>query len=545
MNTPLVVLIILDGWGIAPAGPGNPILQADLPNLRSYWAGYPHTTLLASGEAVGLPRGEVGNTETGHLNLGAGRIVYQDLLRINTAIANGKFAENEAFLKAIEHAQKYNSRLHLMGLIGGSGVHASTEHLLALLRLCKEKGLTSENVLIHAFTDGRDSPSNAGISYISNIENFTKKEGVGKFVSVMGRYWAMDRDRRWERTKTAYDALVSGVAKHTPGIKQAIQESYDAGVTDEFIHPAILLEGGQTPYTIRQNDAVIFFNFRIDRPRQLTSAFLFENLANEERSVEIEFDPYAEKYFKKHNVHAVGGKTFERGVKLKNLCFVTMTEYAKTLSKYAISAFPPDVISSTLAEVLSVKDIQQLRLSESEKERFVTFYFDGQRELPFPGEVKAIAPSPKVATYDLAPEMSAKLITENFTNALKNGRNFQFVLINFANPDMVGHTGNIEATKIAVQTVDECLGKIVKQVLAKNGVVLITADHGNAEELLKPDGSVDTEHSHNPVPFIVVGEEFAGNGEQIPSGILADVAPTVLKIMGIAIPNEMTGRPLI
>lgn len=549
MNTPLVVLIVMDGWGIAPAGPGNPILQANLPNLRALWAAYPHTTLQASGEAVGLPRGEVGNTETGHLNLGAGRIVYQDLQRINTSIANGNFFKNQSFIDAIEHTKKQNSRLHLMGLIGGGGVHASTEHLLALLRLCKENGMT-DNVLIHAFTDGRDSPPNAGISYIANIENVLKTQGIGKFVSVMGRYWAMDRDLRWERTKVAYEALTSGVAKHVPSIKQAIQESYDTGVTDEFIHPAILMENGQTPqserlHLIRENDAVIFFNFRVDRPRQLTSAFVFEDFAKESAALDLDFDPYAEKYYKKHNVHIKGGKLFERGPKIKNLLFVTMTEYGKPIAKYSKDAFPPEVIRTPLAEVLSIKDIQQLRLAESEKERFVTFYFDGQRELPFPGEIKNIIPSPQVATYDLRPEMSARTITDTFIKLVKANRNYRFCLINFANPDMVGHTGNLSATKIACEVVDECVGKIVQLVENLDGVVVITADHGNAEELLKSDGSVDTEHSINPVPFILVSKEYIGHGEHLQSGVLADVAPTILKVMGITIPTEMTGRPLI
>ncbi|MEK7521757.1 MAG: 2,3-bisphosphoglycerate-independent phosphoglycerate mutase [Patescibacteria group bacterium] len=544
MNSPLVVLIVMDGWGIAPAGPGNPILQANLPNLRAFWAGFPHTTLHASGEAVGLPRGEVGNTETGHLNLGAGRIVYQDLLRINTSIANGKFFQNSAFLDAIEHVKKNNSHLHLMGLVGGSGVHSSTEHLIALLRLCKEKGLSKE-VLIQAFTDGRDSPPNAGHSYIQNIENFLKKENVGKLVSVMGRYWAMDRDRRWERTKVAYDALTLGVAKHTPSILQAIQESYNSGITDEFLNPAILVENGQTPHLIGENDAVIFFNFRVDRPKQLASAFLFENFQKDLQSMDIEFDPYAEKYYKKHNIQIQQTKTFPRPPKIKNLFFVTMTKYAKPLEKYSKTAFSPEIITSPLAQVLSVKDIQQLRLSESEKERFVTFYFDGQRELPFPGELKLISPSPKIATYDLCPEMSAKQITQNFINSTKGGRNFHFVLINFANPDMVGHTGNIDATRRAVETVDSCVGEIAKNVQTLGGVVLVTADHGNAEELLKNDGTIDTEHSTNPVPFIIVGNDFRGKSVTLQSGILADVAPTILKLMGITIPQEMTGRPLI
>jgi len=544
MNTPLVVLIVMDGWGVAPAGPGNPILQANLPNLRALWAAYPHTTLLASGEAVGLPRGEIGNTETGHLNLGAGRIVYQNLQRIDTSIANGNFFKNKSFISAVEHVKKHNSRLHLMGLVGGGGVHASTEHILALLRLCKEQGLTN-NVLLHAFTDGRDSPPNAGISYISNIENFLKSEGIGKFVSVMGRYWAMDRDLRWERTKVAYEALTAGVAKHTPSIKQAIQESYNSGVTDEFIHPAMLLEKGQTPYLIQENDAVIFFNFRVDRPRQLTRAFVFEDFERESTAMDLDFDPYTEKYFKKHNVHPKSGKLFTRGEKIKNLFFVTMTEYGKPIAKYAQVAFPPEVIMTPLAEVLSIKDIQQLRLAESEKEHFVTFYFDGQRELPFPGEIKRILPSPQVTTYDLKPEMAAVEITNTCLELLKENRNYRFVLINFANPDMVGHTGNLAATKSACETVDECVGKIVKLVQNLGGVVLITADHGNAEELLKRDGSIDTEHSINPVPFILVGKEYLGQGNQLQSGVLADVAPTILKIMGFAIPTEMTGRPLI
>lgn len=544
MNSPLVVLIVMDGWGMAPSGPGNPILAANLPNIRKFWSAYPHTTLLASGEAVGLPRGEVGNTETGHLNLGAGRIVYQDLLRINMAIANGSFAKNEAFSQAIDFVKKNNSKLHLMGLIGGGGVHSSTEHLYALLNLCKTKGLSS-NVVVHAFTDGRDSPPDAGITYVANIEQFMQKEQVGKFASVMGRYWAMDRDQRWERTKVAYDALTKGVAEHVVSIKQAIQKSYDAGVTDEFIHPSILLENGTTPYLIRENDAVIFFNFRIDRPRQLTSAFVFEDLARENEEARITFDPYAEKYFKKHNIKPSGTPVFDRGQKIKNLYFVTMTEYEKPAKKYTQAAFPPEVIRLPLGEVIASKNFRQLRLAESEKERFVTYYFNGQRDLPFPGETRIIAPSPNVATYDLAPQMSADETVKNFLNTATSENDFRFVLINFANPDMVGHTGNYEATKKAVETVDKCVAEIVGRVDSLGGTTLITADHGNAEELLKPDGTVDTEHSLNPVPLIIVGKNFVGNSQQLQRGILADVAPTVLKLLGIIKPQEMTGRSLI
>lgn len=544
MNAPLVVLIVMDGWGIAPPGPGNPIPESNLPNVRALWAGYPHTTLLASGEAVGLPRGEVGNTETGHLNLGAGRIVYQDLLRINLAIANGSFFKNEAFLSAIAHVKKNNSRLHLMGLIGGSGVHASNDHLLALLRMCQENGL-SDNVCVHAFTDGRDSPPTAALTYIANIEAFMSSQSVGKFVSVMGRYWAMDRDQRWERTKVAYLALATGVAEHTLSIKDAIQKSYDAGVTDEFIHPSVLVEGGEPVYLVRENDAVIFFNFRIDRPRQLTRAFLFENLMEENSAIKFDFDPYLEKYYKKQNIQIQGTPVFDRPQKIKNLFFVMMTEYEKSVEEYALAAFPHEQIRLPLGEIISAQNLRQLRLAESEKERFITFYFNGQRELAFPGETRSIIPSPKVATYDLAPEMSATQLVESFNHFVTRENDFRFVLINFANPDMVGHTGNHKSTQIALETVDRCVGEIVRKVDSMGGATIITADHGNAEELLRPDGTIDTEHSKNPVPVIVVHKEFSGNPEQLQTGILADVAPTVLKLLGISKPQAMTGHSLV
>ncbi len=544
MNYPLVVLIVMDGWGTAPAGPGNPIMAANLPTIRKLWAGFPHTTLLASGEAVGLPRGEVGNTETGHLNLGAGRIVYQDLLRINMSIASGVYFKNPAFLGAIEHVKKNNSRLHLFGLVGGGGVHSSTDHLLGLLRLAKEQNL-SQNVLVHAFTDGRDSPPTAGISYIANIEKFMSTQSIGKFVSVMGRYWAMDRDLRWERTKVAFDALTAGAAKHTASIKEAIQQSYDNGITDEFIHPAILEEGGQTPYLVRENDAVIFFNFRVDRPRQLAGAFVFEDFSKEAAASHMDFDPYSEKYYKKENVKVEGSNIFPRRPKIKNLYFATMTEYSKVIAKYAKAAFPPENVTLPLGDVISQRNYLQLRLAESEKERFVTYYFNGQREMAFRGETRIIARSPQVATYDLAPQMSALEIVKNFQNALAPPNNFKFVLINFANPDMVGHTGNYEATKSAVETVDTCVGNIVSRVSNLGGVTIITADHGNAEELLKSDGTIDTEHSNNPVPLIIAGKEFMGDFQQLQTGILADVAPTILKILGLPKPQEMTGRSLI
>lgn len=540
-EAPLVVLIVMDGWGIAPDSPGNGVTRTHTPNINKFWAAYPRTTLAASGEAVGLPRGEVGNTETGHLNLGAGRIVYQELLRINMSIANGGFFKNEAFLKAIKHCIDKKSNLHLMGLIGTGGVHSSIEHLFALLRLCKENKV--KNVYLHAFTDGRDSPSKAALSYIDEVEEFMRKEEIGKVVSVTGRYWAMDRDLRWDRTAKAYFALTKGVAKHTTSLQNEIKKSYEEGITDEFINPTILTENGK-PITIKERDSCVFFNFRIDRPRQLTKAFLLENFERDANK-EIDFDPYMEKYFKKTLAHIPSSKPFERGEKIKDLLFVTMTLYSKSMTSVSEVAYPPEPVKLPLAEILSSRNIRQLRLSESEKERFVTFYFNGQRELAYPGETRTIADSPKVATYDKAPEMSADAITENFLKAVNHGETYKFVLINFANPDMVGHTGVFEATKKAIAKVDECVGRVVKKVDQLGGVTIITADHGNAEELLKADGKIDTEHSKNPVPLILVGKQFLGKSKTLPSGILADVAPTILKLLDILQPSEMTGRPLI
>lgn len=544
MNIPLVVLIVLDGWGLAPPGPGNAVSSASTPNMDKFWASFPHTQLLASGEAVGLPRAEVGNTETGHLNLGAGRIVYQDLPRINMAIADGSFFKNPAFLGTIEHARKNNSNLHLMGLLGAGGVHSSMEHVFALLRLCKEQNF--ERVFLHAFTDGRDSPPNAAFSYVNRLEEVIKNEGVGKVASVMGRYWAMDRDFRWERTEKAYRALTRGVGKHVTSAKKAIDESYEQGITDEFINPAIIIQNGSPTALVGEGDSVIFFNFRIDRPRQLTKAFVLEDF-EKEGMADSDFDPYLVKYHGTHLVQVPPAPAFVRGQKLKDLFFVTMTEYGKPLNRYVSVAFPPVKIQMPLARVLSGSELRQLHMAESEKERFVTFYFNGQQELPFPGEVRMIVPSPKVPTYDQKPEMSAREVTSSFMRLVSDvslGR-YSFVVINFANPDMVGHTGNIEAAKKACEVIDECLGKIVQKVDSLGGATVVTADHGNAEQMLCPDGSPNTEHSANPVPFIVVGKEFLGRPETLQSGILADVAPTVLKLLGLPQPSEMTGRALI
>lgn len=542
---PLVVLIVLDGWGLAPPGPGNAIACAKTPNMDSFWASFPHTRLEASSQAVGLPKGEPGNTETGHLNLGAGHIVYQDLLRINMAIANGSFFKNEAFIAAINHCRKNNSYLHIMGLLGAGGVHSSKEHLFALVRLCKEQNFA--RVFVHVFTDGRDSPPNAAVGYVEELEALLKSQGTGKIASVMGRYWAMDRDLRWERTAKAYFALTRGEGRLAASARQAVEQAYEAGVSDEFIEPTLISKGGKPLALIAQNDAVIFFNFRIDRPRQLTKAFVWDDF--EQTAGEIwGFDPYEVKYAKRHTAPKAASKPFQRGPKIPNLFFVTMTEYGKPLKDRTHVAFPPAKVEFPLGAILAENGFRQLRIAESEKERFVTFYFNGQNEINLPGEEWVIVPSPRVETYDRKPEMAAEEITQNFLSKIGSTRPslYRFVLINFANPDIVAHTGDFEATKQACSFVDSQLALIVHRVNSLSGVTIITGDHGNAEQMVNPQtAQPDTEHTTNPVPFIVVGKEFLGNAQTLESGILADVAPTILQFLDIAVPSTMTGRSLI
>jgi len=540
LKRPIVVLIIMDGWGIAPLSPGNAVSLAKTPNLTQLWALYPHTTLYASGEAVGLPRGEKGNSETGHLNLGAGRIVYQDLPRINMVIADGSFFKNQAFIKAITHVKNNNSCLHLMGLIGQGGVHSNIEHLFALLVLAKQQKV--KRVFLHLFTDGRDSPPTLAPTYIAQVEEKIKESGLGQIASISGRYYAMDRDNRWERTEKVYQALVSGIAKVASSPQEAIAKAYNSSITDEFILPTIILKRDKKPVSlISDNDAIIFYNYRIDRPRQLTKAFVlpdFENL----KGKRVDFDPYAEKYYKKTYIEQIISGTFRRKKILKNLCFVTMTEYEKELP--CLVAFPPIKVQLPLGRVITENNLSQLHISETEKERFVTYYFNGQREDLFVGEDRVEIPSPNVATYDLKPEMSVYSITETVIQRLKLDL-YNFIVINFANPDMVGHTGVLEAGISACETVDNCLGKIVNEVLLKNGVCIITADHGNVEEMINlSTGEIDTEHSTNPVPFICVFKELKGNNRFLPTGILADIAPTITHLLKIEKPGVFTGRNL-
>lgn len=533
-----VVLCILDGWGIAPKGPGNAISLAHTPNMDKFWGIYTHTQLIADGESVGLPKREPGNTETGHLNIGAGRIVYQDQPRINMSIADGSFFQNPALIGAIEHTKKNNSNLHLLGLIGGGGVHSDLSHLFAILRLCNE--LKFNRVFMHVFTDGRDSPPTAAKEYINQIKKVLDREKLGIFASVMGRYYAMDRDFRWDRTEKAYVCLTKGVGNSAPTIDEAVSQSYLKGVTDEFIVPTVIANSPR----ITDNDAVIFLNFRIDRPRQLTKAFVetdFEQVANE-----TGFDPYTIKYLKKH-IDEISKENhpqpFVRESVLKNLYFVTMTEYEKNLPVQI--AFPAQLVTNPLGEVLSQNGLSQLRVAESEKERFVTYYFNGQREKAFTAERRLIVPSPKVTTYDLRPEMSARNLTERVVSEIHSGI-YDVIIINFANADMVGHTGNIPKTIIGCETVDFCLGELASSVIdGSGGVLIITADHGNAEEMINySTGEVDTEHNSNPVPFIIVGRDYE-NQKQLPQGILADVAPTMLHVLNIPIPSNITGRNLL
>jgi 2,3-bisphosphoglycerate-independent phosphoglycerate mutase len=541
----LVVLLVLDGWGLAPPGPGNAISLAETPNMNQFWASFPHTQLLASGDAVGLPRGEVGNTETGHLNLGAGRIVYQDLERINMAIADGSFLENPVLKQALDHAIKFNSKVHLLGLVGAGGVHSSIDHLYALIKFFNQNRFN--RVFLHIITDGRDSPPTASASYINSLRKVMEKEGVGVIASLMGRYWAMDRDRRWDRTQKAYEALTEGKGNLVKTPEEAISLSYSEGKTDEFIEPALITNQEGKPISlVSDNDVVIFFNFRIDRPRQLTSAFIVEDFSN--TSLALDFDPYLERYKKTHLIGRVAfyQKVFERKVKLNNLFFCTMTEYSKTLTESGAHVlFPPEIVEMPLGRVISENFLRQLRMSESEKERFVTFYFNGQRENPFPGEERIIVPSPNVPTYDLKPEMSVYELTDRLISALKQN-DYQFVLVNFANPDMVGHTGNIGAAVKACEAVDLCVGKIANFILAFGGYLLITADHGNVEVMIDPTtGQIETEHDSSPVPFIAVSRSFIGKSQTLISGILADVAPTVISLLGLSIPSQMTGRNLL
>lgn len=533
-----VLLIILDGWGNGPDYPGNARKLAKTPTMDMLEHSFPYTELLASGEAVGLPKGEDGNTETGHLNIGAGRIVYQDLPRINMAIKSGNFEQNKALLEAVAHVKKHNSRLHLLGLIGQGGVHSSNDHLYALMKFAKNQNLSQ--VYLHLITDGRDSPPTSSPQYLEEVNTQINTIGIGQICTIMGRYYAMDRDHRWERIQMAYEALVTTAGESTTDLMQTLLSRHVQKETDEFIKPIIV---DNTP-RITDNDAVIFFNYRIDRPRELTRALAIttNNFATRQES----FDPYTIKYqpsHLKHNPTAIS-TGFKRIKVINNLKFVTMTEYEK--DNNAIPAFPPEFVEMPLSRVMALAGRRQLKLAESEKERFVTYYFNGQRELPFPGEDINITPSPKVATYDLMPEMSGAEQTKKLISALTSNL-YDLIVINYANPDMVAHTGDLPASIKACEYVDGWMRQVYDRVMQnEEWTVLITADHGNVEELINLEtNQKDTEHSSFPVPLYIYGRRFLGNHTRLPRGILGDIAPTILSILGISQPSGMAGRSLL
>ncbi|MBM5789917.1 2,3-bisphosphoglycerate-independent phosphoglycerate mutase [Candidatus Parcubacteria bacterium] len=517
------VLIILDGFGVAPDSKGNTITQVDTPNMDRFLCTYPAMTLRASGEEVGLSFGEMGNSEVGHLAIGAGRVYYQMFPRINRALADGSFVKKEAFLGAVAHVKKHGSRLHLIGMVSEGRVHSMDEHCHALLAFAKEQKI--KDVYVQAILDGRDTVYNAGIDFVMTLQEKMRKLKVGKLASISGRYFAMDRDHRWDRTKKAYDAMVLGEGNRVEDPVQAIKDSYVKEMYDEAFPPTVIVENGQPVGTVGENDAVIFFNFRADRMRQLVKAFVLPDFSDFDRK------------------------------RVDGLFPVTMAEYETGLPVEVV--FPPETIDHCLAQVLSNKGMKQLHIAETEKYAHVTFFLNGMHEKPFEGEERVIIPSPKVASYDLAPEMSARDITSRVLKEMREDA-YDFIVVNFANPDMVGHTGDLEATKKAVAVVDECVGKIADEALARDGVVFLTADHGNAEEKLNlRTGDINKEHATNPVPFFIIGKAYEGQpsiaGEvpagdlslMPPVGILADVAPTILAVMGIEQPPEMIGQPLV
>jgi len=501
-----LALIILDGWGIGETTKGNAIAFAKTPNMDKFMANYPHTFLYASGESVGLPEGQMGNSEVGHLNMGAGRIVYQDYTRINHAIKNRSLFSNKVLLKAINNTKENSSALHLMGLLSDGGVHSHNTHLYSLLELAKSEG--ANEVFLHLFLDGRDVPPQSASKYIKELEKEISKIGIGKIATIAGRYYGMDRDKRWDRTKLAYDAMVYGRGEVAPTAEKAIEQSYEQGVVDEFVKPTVI-----QPLTglVKDDDSVIFFNFRPDRARQITRAFIKSDF-----------------------------KEFNRGENSPKVLFVCMTEYDATFD--VLIAFPSLELANVLADILAENKLRQLHIAETEKYAHVTFFFNGGVEKPKEGEERILIPSPKVATYDLKPEMSAYEVTDAVIKEIDKDI-YDVIILNFANPDMVGHTGIFEVAVKAVETVDECVGRVVDRVCSKDGECFITADHGNVEKMIDLETNEPfTAHTTNQVPFIYTTNKKVSLRK---SGILADTAPTMLDVLGIPRPKEMTGKSLI
>ncbi|BFJ02547.1 MULTISPECIES: 2,3-bisphosphoglycerate-independent phosphoglycerate mutase [Priestia] len=509
MSKKPVALIILDGFALRDEDKGNAVTHAKKPNFDRFWNEYPHATLQASGEAVGLPEGQMGNSEVGHLNIGAGRIVYQSLTRVNVAIREGEFEQNETLLAAVKHAKEKGTNLHLFGLLSDGGVHSHIEHLYALLRLAKSEGL--EKVYIHGFLDGRDVAPQSAETYLKELNEKIEEYGVGEIATLSGRYYSMDRDKRWERVEKSYRAMVYGEGPSYTSAEECVKDSYENGIYDEFVLPSVITkEDGSPVATIQDEDAVIFYNFRPDRAIQISNTFANEDF-----------------------------RSFDRGEKHpKNLHFVCLTHFSETVDGYV--AFKPINLDNTLGEVLSQNNLKQLRIAETEKYPHVTFFMSGGREAEFPGETRILIDSPKVATYDLKPEMSAYEVTDALLAEIEGDKQ-DAILLNFANPDMVGHSGMLEPTVKAIETVDECLGKIVDAILAKGGTAIITADHGNADEVITLEGNPMTAHTTNPVPVIVTKQGL----ELREDGILGDLAPTMLTLLDVAQPKEMTGKTLI
>jgi 2,3-bisphosphoglycerate-independent phosphoglycerate mutase len=500
------LLMILDGWGIGDGSKADIISQVPTPNLTYYKNNYPNSRLHASGEDVGLPDGQMGNSEVGHLNIGAGRVIYQDLVKINKECKTGDIRKNKVLTDAFSYARDNKKQVHFMGLLSDGGVHSLDKHLYYLCDMTKDYGLN--NVFIHAFGDGRDTDPRSGIGYMKNLLDHLKKSN-GKVASFVGRFYAMDRDKRWERIKEAYDLIVDGKGAPTTNIIEGMQESYDAGVTDEFMKPIVVIDKDGAPVgVIKEGDVIVFINFRNDRAKELTIVLTQKDMP-------------------------------ENGMKTIPLYYCTMTPYDATFMGLHI-IYPKDNAENTIGEVLATAGKHQLRIAETEKYAHVTFFFSGGREEKFKNEERIMIPSPKVATYDLQPEMSAYAVTEALVKAIET-KKFDFICVNFANGDMVGHTGVYDAIKKAIATVDECAGIVIKAARKAEYDVLVIADHGNADKALNEDGTPNTAHSLNPVPSILISDDY----KKINEGILADVAPTLLKIMGVAAPIEMTGKALV
>jgi 2,3-bisphosphoglycerate-independent phosphoglycerate mutase len=504
MEAKKVILIIMDGWGLGKKKESDAIQNANVPFVSSLYSKYPHSTLVTCGEAVGLPDGQMGNSEVGHLNLGAGRIVYQELERINVAIRKGEFQKNKVLLDSLDYAKDNNKSLHLMGLLSNGGVHSHIEHLKAITSLCKEKNI--ENVYIHAFTDGRDTDPKSGLNFLKELQEHLDKT-TGKIATVSGRYYAMDRDKRWERIKLVYDALLYRKGEITSDIFSAVAASYEKNVTDEFLLPII---NAATPDSgIKDGDAVICFNFRTDRCREITEV--------------LTQTAFPEFHMKPLELH-----------------YTTMTMYNHAFKNLHV-IFEKDDLINTLGEILAANQKKQIRISETEKYPHVTFFFSGGREIPFEGESRIMIPSPKVATYDLQPQMSAFEVTEALLPSIKT-KAADFICLNFANADMVGHTGVWNAVIKAVETVDKCVGEIVTAGLENGYTIFLTADHGNADYMINEDGTPNTAHTLNLVPFFIIDKDWKGT---IKDGKLGDLAPTILTMMGLPVPPQMTGDILI